>query len=95
MSCPRCLSEGNNTAQQYWRHSWPCGGILTLDEKARVSCKKCFSRKKLIDIQLKCEEGRHTYVVSTVEGYAAAISTSGHLVNECGMAWLKSVLVNL
>lgn len=95
MSCPKCLSEGYNTSRQYWRHSWPCGGVLTLDEKATVRCKKCFRAGKLLEMQLKCEEGRHTFKVATTEGYAAALSTSSHFVNEAGLSWLQSVLINI
>lgn len=95
MACPSCLSEGHNTAHQYWRHSWPCGGVLTLDEFAIVACKKCFNKGRLLDMKLKCEEDQHTYRVTTIEGYAAAISTSAHLVNEAGVAWLQSVLINV
>ncbi len=94
MSCPKCLSEGYNTSHQYWRHIWPCGGVLTLDESAKVSCKKCHRGGRLLDMKLKCEENRHSYKVTTMEGYAAAISTSAHFVNGGGIAWLQNVLIN-
>lgn len=95
MSCPNCLSEGHNTSRQYWRHSFPCGGVLTLDEYAKVTCKKCHRGGRLLDMKLKCEENKHTYKITTMEGYAAAISTSSHLVNEGGIAWLQNVLINI
>ncbi len=95
MSCPSCLSDGYNTSRQYWRHAWPCGGILTLDDKGKVKCKKCTSSGHLLDMKLRCEEERHTFRIATVEGYTSAISTSSHFVNGGGIAWLQSVLQHL
>lgn len=95
MSCPNCLSDGFNTSRQYWRHTWPCGGVLTLDEFAKVSCKKCYRSGLLMDMKLKCEENRHTYKVTTIEGYVTAISTSSHFVNDAGISWLQNVLTNI
>jgi hypothetical protein len=94
MSCPACFSQGQSTSRQYWRHGWPCGGILTLDDQAKVACKKCSSSGRLIDMTLTCEE-QHEYKIASIEGYAGAISTSAHFVNDGGISWLQSVLRNL
>lgn len=95
MSCPACLADGFNTSRQYWRHGWPCGGILTLNDKGKVKCKKCKRSGNLLDMRLKCEENRHAYKIATTEGYAAAISTSAHFANGAGIAWLQSVIQNI
>lgn len=95
MSCPVCLQEGYNTSKQYWKHSWPCGGRLTLDDKARIKCAKCRRGGHILGMKLKCSEGRHKFKVCSQEGYAAAISTSSHFVNGGGMSWLQSVISNI
>lgn len=92
MSCPACLKEGFSTAKQYWRHSWPCGGILTLNDQATVRCSNCGREGHLLNMILKCEEDRHGFRIASIEGYAMAISTSAHFVNGAGIAWLQSVL---
>ena len=69
--------------------------VLLLDDKGKVKCKKCTSSGHLLEMKLRCEEGRHTFKIATVEGYASAISTSSHFVNGGGIAWLQSVLQHL
>ena len=95
MSCPKCFSSGINTTRQYWRHGYPCGGVLTLDQNAIVACKKCYSNGRLIDMTLICDDANHNYQIASIEGYAGAISTSAQFVQTAGITWLQNVLNNL
>lgn len=95
MYCPACLAEGNHSSQQYWLHAWPCKGVLTLNDKGVIKCSKCRKSWKIMDTVLTCNEGRHSFAVTSQEGYAAAISTTAHFTEGGGIAWLQSVLKHL
>lgn len=95
MACPVCLSEGYNSAREYWRHAGPCKGLLALDEWANIICRKCRRKSHITKMRLKCCNGRHDFVLTSVEGYAAAISTSSHFVEKAGLAWLQSAIQHL
>ena len=108
MPCPICVSEGRNSASEYWRHGSegglsgimfkPCNGILCLDERANIVCSKCGKTRHLQDAKLTCNSGRHKFAIappnSTVS-YAAAISAASHFSNAGGLDYLKSVMKHL
>lgn len=68
---------------------------LTLDDKAMISCKRCYRSWHITESRFKCNNDRHDFVVSTTRGLATAISTSSHFVSGGGISWLQSVLNSL
>ena len=92
MPCPVCLQQGYNSVREYWRHDWPCKGELFLDEYAIVHCSKCRRKEHLTKMKLRCGNDRHNFAVSSVTGFASAISTSAQFVERAGLAWLQSAI---
>lgn len=95
MSCPKCQEYGYNCPPEYWTHGGYCGGKLYLDEYAYIHCERCGRSASLMQMHLTCNSGRHEFFVTSKEGYAAAISTSGMLTDRKAIAWFQSVLRNL
>ncbi len=43
-------------------------------------------------MKLRCGNDKHNFAISSVTGFAYAISTSSQLVDQAGLAWLQNAL---